>query len=103
MLGGGPLGKPNKGSVILPPNTERHLDAPVLTSYSGTGCPLTTKTVSGPPLGGIGPGKSTWLFAAAGNIDGDPDLDCWSLSNVDRVGPDGEAISAGYPYQEHAD
>jgi len=103
MLGGGPMGKPNKGAVILPPNTERNPDAPVLTSYSGTQCPLTLKTANGPALAGIGAGKSTWLFAAAGNIDNDADLDCWSLSNVDRIAADGESIPSGVPFQEHAD
>lgn len=76
-------------------------------TYAATGCPLTTARPGGlPPLvlgiTGVAPNQA-FLGAAAGNIDFDSDLDCWSLSTVDRVDARGALVSKGQPYLEHDD
>jgi type IV pilus assembly protein PilA len=78
-------------------------------TFEQTGCPLTPAILPGGTRAGLGvthpPGAEStdpgvFIGAAAGDIDGDPTLDCWSIATVDRVTASGETISAGQPYNE---
>lgn len=98
---------PSYTSVATDPNG-RKLPGPFAT-FAQTGCPLTPAILPDGTRAGLGvtrpPGAAdtdpgVFIGAAAGDIDGDPTLDCWSIATVDRVTASGETISAGQPYNE---
>jgi type IV pilus assembly protein PilA len=80
---------------------------PVPNSFYMTGCPLTPaldKTGKRLGLGVWGDsGDMIFVAAAAGNLDEDSQLDCWSVASVDRVSATGEKIDAGQPHCEASD
>lgn len=41
-----------------------------------------------------------WAMVAIGDIDGDPELDVWSVSTAPRVAPDGSAVDTCVAYLE---
>jgi type IV pilus assembly protein PilA len=49
---------------------------------------------------GPGAGENVFTFACLGNLDGDSTQDVWSLSSVSRIGPKGEAILPGQPWND---
>lgn len=49
---------------------------------------------------GPGAGENAFTFACLGNLDGDPTHDVWSISSVSRVGPKGDAIPPGQPFND---
>jgi type IV pilus assembly protein PilA len=98
---------PDGGAVIIGSDAFRGYTR-VVGPFSKTGCPLTLKRAT--------PGLALQLgrvhtkvedeavvMTAAGNIDDDPTLDCWSIATVDRVAASGELISAGVPFHEQDD
>lgn len=95
-------------SIVATDPLSRKLPGPFET-FAKTGCPLTPATLPDGTRAGLGvtrsPGAessapSVFIGAAAGDIDGDSTLDCWSIATVDRVTASGETISAGQPYNE---
>lgn len=76
-------------------------------TFAKTGCPLTLATLPDGTRAGLGvtlpadgSGPGVFIGAAAGNIDGDPTPDCWSIATVERVAADGTRIAPGAPYNE---
>lgn len=51
----------------------------------------------------LGPNGATWLIAAAGNLDDDPELDLWSVATAARAVPGQEPIPACRAFHEHDD
>ena len=49
---------------------------------------------------GPGDGENAFTFACLGNLDADPTQDVWSISSVSRVGPKGDAIPPGQPFND---
>ncbi len=49
---------------------------------------------------GPGAGENVFTFACLGNLDVDSTQDVWSISSVSRVGPKGEAIPPGQPFND---
>lgn len=98
---------PSYVSVATDPHG-RKLPGPFAT-FARTGCPLTPALLPDGTRAGLGvtrsPGAAlddpgVFIGAAAGDIDGDPTPDCWSIATVDRVTASGEKIFAGQPYNE---
>jgi hypothetical protein len=91
---------------IVGPDEAAHPGLAVKT-FAETKCPLTVMDASGGTaahLGLFGQGESAgFLFVAAGNIDDDPDLDCWSIASFNRRTASGDVIPAGTPYHEQKD
>jgi hypothetical protein len=106
---GGPTARPPAGAVVLPPDVKQYPDVAKPATFAETRCPLTLAGELGPLPGlgiwaaGHGYGTDAWVFAAAGNVDGDAALDCWSISNVPRRTSSGEAVAAHVPLHEKAD
>lgn len=110
----GPLAYRSGGEALPCPDcvgvqvdSHRHPTAALHATYAATGCPLTTAAVppfeSMPDLGVRNrPGAEAWLFAAAGNLDDYPSLDCWSIASYDRLDSRGRVIPALDVYQEQA-
>lgn len=97
---------PPPSFVIVGVDVAKFTGARDFSTWSSTGCPLTpAKRPDGAPcgIGVCGEGLDAVItFGAAGDIDGDPGLDCWSLSNVDREA-NGDVIPAGQPFHELSD
>lgn len=79
----------------------------VPTSLKEAGCPLTFgENKDGEPVGLGVSGSGTEMHFTAyaiGNVDADPDFDCWSISSIDRKTKAGKTIPAGEPYHERSD
>lgn len=45
----------------------------------------------------------TFTAGCAGNLDADPDVDVWSISNADRKAKDGTRIPGGVPWHDFND
>ncbi|WP_160174458.1 hypothetical protein [Archangium violaceum] len=92
---------------IIAPDTHRHPEAVLPSGLKEAGCPLTFGTnQDGEPVGlGVsGAGAEQHFIAyAIGNVDSDPDMDCWSISDVERKTKSGDIIPAGVPFQERSD
>lgn len=93
--------------VILGVDRFKFEDARALPTVAATHCPVALQRSDGGPslqVGLSGSGASAAFVAvAAGNIDGDPTLDCWSISNVARVTSKGKTIPAGQPFNDQDD
>jgi type IV pilus assembly protein PilA len=79
------------------------LSAP--TALELTGCPV---TIAFGPAGeryglGVSADGRVWLGLAAGNVDPDPILDCWSVATVARIAHGGELVPACEPLHEQLD
>ncbi len=74
------------------------------TSKAPTESALPPKFTGGLSLGmnGACP-ECSWVMAAAGNIDGDPALDIWSVSTLPRTGSHGEKIERCVAVHEQDD
>jgi hypothetical protein len=80
-------------------------DVPAPTTLELTGCPV---TIAFGPAGerygvGVSADGGVWMGLAAGNVDPDPILDCWSVATVDRIAHSGELVSACEPLHEQLD
>jgi len=74
---------------------------------AGTGCPVTPgKDLAGNPVGvgvwGTRPNE-VFIALAAGNLDDDPMLDCWTIASMPRVDANGDLIPEGTPHREQDD
>ncbi|QRO01548.1 hypothetical protein JRI60_22260 [Archangium violaceum] len=94
-------------AVIVWSDRYRFKNAPAPTGFAGTGCPLIPgKDEAGRPLG-VGvwgtPPHEAFIAVAAGNLDNDATLECWSIASVPRVDAYGNVIPEGQPYLEQDD
>ncbi len=97
----------NEEAVILWADRSMHPNAPGPTDAAGTGCPVTLgKDLPGNPVGvgvwGTRPNE-VFIALAAGNLDDDPMLDCWTIASMPRVDANGDPIPEGTPYREQDD
>lgn len=95
------------GTSVIGVDRYKHATQQALERFDRTGCPLTVATApdgsrAGLGVSGSGPGQ-VFIGAAAGNLDADARLDCWSIATVDRVADDGALIPAGQPHCEQPD
>lgn len=94
-------------AVIAGVDRQVHPEAAPLREFAATGCPLTLpRDAAGQPLalGAHGPRPDDlYLAAVAGDLDGDPELDCWSICSAPRTAAHGEAVPAGVPWRERSD
>lgn len=93
--------------VIIGVDQTRHGHPAGYPTAAATHCPLTvTRADGGPPLtlgvSGTGP-KAAFLALAAGNVDSDATVDCWSIASVDRRTAAGKTVLYGVPYNEQDD
>lgn len=92
---------------IIGADSHAHPGLKVPTSWRATSCPLTPAVGADGQQHGVGISGSddTQIFVAAAvsNLDGDAELDCWSIASVDRTSASGETIPAGQPHHEQAD
>jgi type IV pilus assembly protein PilA len=97
---------PDGGVVVIASDAYKY-SMTIRGPFSRTGCPLTlTRSDDGIPLklGRVHLGnQDEVVVAAAGNIDADPTLDCWSISTANRVADGGEFVPAGVPFHEQDD
>ena len=93
--------------VIIDVDTAGHPGRHAFATFADTGCPLTVSRADGGPpltLGVSGAGdQAAFLAAAAGNVDNDATVDCWSISSVTRRTTKGATIAAGKPFHEQDD
>ena len=93
--------------VIIDVDTGKYPYLHAFATFAETGCPLATARADGGPplaLGVSGTGaQAAFLAAAAGNVDNDATINCWSVSSVKRRTPSGATIAAGRPYHEQDD
>jgi type IV pilus assembly protein PilA len=99
--------KQNDEAGIIWIDRRRFKSAPKPTHFVGTGCPVTPgKDAAGNPVGlgvsGTYP-NDAFIAVAAGDFDGDAELDCWSIASMPRVDSSGNPILAGVPYHEQDD
>ena len=88
--------------MIIEADRFRHPDAQLFPSVTATGCPITlSKTEAGEVgigVSGVAP-MQVFMALAAAKLNG-PNLDCWTVSTVDRIAREGTTIPAGTPYHE---
>lgn len=98
---------PQSVVAIIGPDTLKYSDAVLPKGLKEAGCPLSFGTnQDGEPVGlGVsGQGVEQHFIAyAVGNVDADADLDCWSISDIERKAKSGETIAAGEPFHERSD
>ena len=103
---------PVDDAVIVSADRHAFPKATRFASFAQTKCPITPCTLpTGAVLAtpGVDPLKTDvgstggFLAAAAGNLDDDPDLDCWSVCSEPRTTADGRTIPGGEPYAETND
>ncbi|RKI45487.1 hypothetical protein D7Y27_10350 [Corallococcus sp. AB004] len=92
---------------IIGPDVQQHPESVLPSGLKEAGCPLTFGTnQDGEPVGLGVSGQGTeqhFIAYAVGNVDGDAELDCWSVSDLERKAKDGTVIPKGEPFHERSD
>ncbi|MBN9681672.1 MULTISPECIES: hypothetical protein [unclassified Corallococcus] len=98
---------PRKPESMVSATSYELRDRPGPSSFETSGCPVTPATAPNGEkvgLGFAGAQKPRHFIAyAMSNLDDDEDMDCWSISSLDRSTKDGTPIPAGRPFHEQDD
>lgn len=98
---------PSGQGSVLGPDASKHPSATRSAGLREAGCPLTFGTsADGEPIGLGVTGKAPnqeFIAYAIGNVDDDPDWDCWSIASFERKTKDGTVVPAGEPLHEKSD
>lgn len=98
---------PSGEGSIIGPDSGKYPKAQRLAGLREAHCPLTFGTsADGEPIGlGVTgkPPNQEFIAYAIGDVDDDPDFDCWSIASFERRTSDGRPVPAGQPLHEKTD